>query len=215
MQIQEGTTLIIIIRDFKCSCFCAAAVLIDSGSLRQISSVFIRADWTASHACFPTELPRNAVFHAISDLHGQRTSEKCFNLPRPYFLSWACTPTHNPYLQQPLWGLTRDIHIIVSPKLLLSPIKIWRIRMVRWRSRCGTRGVRVIFWQLCLEPWNQTDAPNRVRFLLLKTVLLLSGSGQTPYTHAQEEIVDANNIWALVVCAQCTACFQKTKCVQK
>lgn len=113
---------------------------------------------------------------------------KCFEPPTQpvwweFFFSEVCTWTRNPYLPQPLSSHTRRRTSIPAHNLLLPPIKIWRC----WGGAplCGTRGVRVIFRQLCLKPWNQTEAPHSVGFLLLKTVLLLSGSAQTPYTQAQ------------------------------
>lgn len=83
-----------------------------------------------------------------------------------------------------LFLVTQPKHTGAHPFSPSTPVVLLPIKYEGWRQwdgafRCGTGGVWVIFRQLCLKQWNQTEVPCRVRRLLLKVVLLLSGSAQT------------------------------------
>lgn len=83
-----------------------------------------------------------------------------------------------------------------STPVLFLPIKSEEWRQWDGAFRCGTGGVWVIFRQLCLKQWNQTEVPCRVRRLLLKVVLLLSGSAQThfyPYSEKTHNGINSKN----------------------
>lgn len=115
-----------------------------------------------------------------SDLWGQRTAEKCFYSDHSpslvggkEFPALACMQIHkqnhinNPFQQHItlrrstpfMIHNSRTIHIPIA-SLLLLPITIWRMNIVRWSSPPWHWGRRVIFRQLCLKQWNQTEAPH-------------------------------------------------------
>lgn len=163
------------------------------GSLLQISSIVMKAGWWACQAWISTSLPRDEVFLVMSDLCGERTAEKCFYSDhsaslvsrKDFFFSSIHMHIYNLY-QRRITLLTRTsfkCHTGTHPFSLT--IAYFRWKYEEWRqwdgaSYRGTGGVWVIFRQLCLKQWNQTQAPYRVRCLLLKAVLLLSGSAQNP-----------------------------------
>lgn len=143
------------------------------GSLLQISAIVMKACWIY------TALPCPGTQSLVkSDPWGQRTAEECFYSDHlaslvggKEFLSLARMHIHkhikNPFQQRTTLlkptafkshnSRTRRIPIA---NLLLLPIKIWRMITVRWSSPPRHWGRSVIFRQLCLKQWNQTEAPH-------------------------------------------------------